>query len=336
MPSTLPLIGTRTTMMNRRRSLVALFWCVSGALFLWMPATGVGPSATADEKFASVYFPSKLAPNNFRVPEQFRDFERPLRASLENLSEAQLVEGVLAFGGPRFGLSTDQVNELLRSSKGVYSEMQKDAEFAKLESVIPYSLSNRKTRGHYFLSRCTGTSQRTILFLHGFGGNPLFNIWLLSRAFPDCDVIAPTSGIAWESGGLQYIAEVLASAKSRGVKVEKFELIVISQGGPTGFQYQLEHPDRVSNLVTLVSAPAADQVRVVRPGSRVCMINGSRDSRFPIAGVRSRIKPLSGRTNIDFEFHELNDDHFLMLTQPDKLFRIVRTRFGLPDRQAVR
>ena len=158
------------------------------------------------------------------------------------------------------GISQTKVQKLLPIFTTLYTEMANDKQFSSLESVLPYCVSNNKKQGHYFLYLPNGESKNTILFLHGYAGNPLFYIWILRKEFPNSTIICPTSGVGWSQNSNEYIQQVLTSLTQRQINVKKVTLMALSQGGPAGFRFYSTYPEMVSSFFCLVSAPKADQI----------------------------------------------------------------------------
>jgi pimeloyl-ACP methyl ester carboxylesterase len=107
------------------------------------------------------------------------------------------------------------------------------------------------------------------------------------------------------------------------LSIRKPCLMAISGGGPAGFRLYQAGPERFSCLVSLASAPPRAIVRALNDDARILMVNGKRDSGFPINGVQSIATQLAERLP-HFQLHVLDDDHFFLLSKREETFRVVK------------
>ena len=121
-------------------------------------------------------------------------------ASLETLPESAVVLVGLRMAGAMSEVTKQQEAALQGKLTTVYARIERDPAFAGTTSALPHCFSTQTRRpGHYFLYRpnTVGKGTRTIVFLHGDGGNFLFYTWALKEAFPRSIILAPSHGLSW-------------------------------------------------------------------------------------------------------------------------------------------
>src|ERR1051326_4111262 len=129
-------------------------------------------------------------------------------------------------------------------TSGIYRELESDADFHALGSVLPDvydDLWNLKfDRGHSFLYIPPGADRSkplpALLFFHGSGGNYKAYLWLLSRVAQRMNfvVIAPSYGLGnWRTADVEKIADAAITACSAEVRIDRENLhaMGLSNGG---------------------------------------------------------------------------------------------------------
>jgi pimeloyl-ACP methyl ester carboxylesterase len=163
------------------------------------------------------------------------------------------------------------------------------------------------------------------VFLHGYGGNLLFNAYLVAAAFPDDFVICPGHALAWTPAATGYLDDVLAEVDRRlGPRRGKPWLIGLSAGGPAAFAAYDADPARFAGVALLATAPTDAQLRAAKPNLNVLFLAGRRDPRFPITVVRTAAHTLRA-TSPAVTLREADADHFFMLTMAKQTFDEVRS-----------
>jgi pimeloyl-ACP methyl ester carboxylesterase len=236
----------------------------------------------------------------------------------------------VVLGGSRLGLSTESGIRLLAGLDEVYREIGADALFRDVPSALPYCLANaRPAKGHYFAyyPPKLADDTRTIVFLHGYGGNFLFYTYLLKEAFPDAVILLPSWSGSWYDGTFEYLEDMLQDVKQRrSFSVRKPCLVAISGGGPAGFRFYNQHPDRFSCLVSIASAPSGILAPKLDNELKILMINGKKDTGFRIAPVKRIAEQLADRMP-GFRFHVIDGDHFFLLSHRTETFRTIKEFF---------
>jgi len=152
------------------------------------------------------------------------------------------MKGVVRLGGPQLGLTAEEAKDLCSNLDRVYANISADALFSTIPSALPHCLSDKRAKqGHYFAYYPPHASDKTpaIIFLHGYGGNFQFYIYLLKEEFPASIVLVPSWGASWENGTMQYLDDMLADVKRKEVD---FDTRIRSDGDfsrpPRGFDSQ--------------------------------------------------------------------------------------------------
>lgn len=261
-------------------------------------------------------------PNELRVPARF------IEANADRFAEGGLLTTLIKNAPNELRLTNNQSTELTVAFERVYRDIAKDAAFAKVPSAMRQILSHDVHRkAHYFLYKpaTVAADTKILVFLHGFGGNLQFYMYLLKTAFPDSVIVCPSYGIAWDKKGEGLLREILQDVQKRS-SLTKFKpwLMAISSGGPAGFSIYDKEPDRFEGLILLATYPDWNDVQNPHDNLRVLMLNGVRDDRCPIQYARQVASQLKLKVK-DTQAKELNDgDHFFMLTMADETFKAIK------------
>ncbi len=304
--------------MNRPLTLAAL-------LLLFCSSAAAG--ATTSPRVESIRFEASVTAPVYVVPRALRKNVPLFQAGLRTLPEGLLVVGALVVGGGELGLSPKQAADLSSLTTDVYTKISTDAAFRKTPSALPYCFSTKKqTEGHYFLYRPEKIAREPvcIVFLHGYGGNFQFYMWVLKEEFPEAIILAPSWGVSWANGSATYLKEMLADAERRlGIDLGKPWLMAISAGGRGGFRIYNETPTAFSGYVCLAAVPGASVVRDLRPDLKILMLNGTTDAMVPIAIARKQAEAAK-RKLPTLRSQEIAGNHFFLLSQREKTFGTIR------------
>ena len=185
--------------------------------------------------------------------------------------------------------------------------------------------------GHYYycLPEDGGGGKSPIIFLHGYGGNFLFYVWAMRSGFPDRIVLFPSWGYRWDLGPLcdrlARIEEVQRDFASKAdVTIQKPWLFGISQGGVAAFELAAGQPHDSTQFRGLVSLASCPETAPTLPSRfPVLMLNGAFDRMFSSRVAEAMCEAMN-RQGADAVFQRLPEDHFFILSAPDRTMREIR------------
>ena len=284
-------------------------------------------AATLEAKVQSCRFAAASPPPVYRVPGDAQQLEPILRPSLERMPEGDFIDTALSVGAALYPLSANERTNVMPKLRNAYARIESDPDFARVQSALPYCFAAApNSNGHYFMCRPAIVPKRpkTIIFLHGFGGNLLLYTWLLKEEFPTALILAPSWGASWYNGSMPYLKDMIRDAERRTGAIISMPLLVgISAAGPVGFRIYNANPTSFCGYVCLASAPDSATTTNLLASLRVLMINGSTDDMAPIAEVRSRAT-LARHCIPSLETKELPADHFFLLTRRAETCALIR------------
>lgn len=278
-------------------------------------------------KVESCGFATRSLPPAFHVPKKFRDGYQLFQAVAGYLPEGVTVKGVILMGHGQIGLGPEATRRLYAGLDRVYRGIAADPLFRDIPSALPYCLSDKRpTRGHCFAYYPAKITDETpvIIFLHGFGGNFLFYIYVLKEEFPESVILLPSWSGSWYDGTQQYLDDMLKDVKRRrSLAPRRPCLMAISGGGPAGFRLYNAAPDRFACYVSIASAPSLATVPALKKDLRILMVNGKKDAGFPVAVVQSIAGKIAERLP-HFRIQLVDADHFFLLSKREETFRTIR------------
>lgn len=281
----------------------------------------------------SIFFPTRFPPPAFQVPPAWKEHWNWMEQMLKVSPEGVSVQGALSMGSRELGLTPEQGNELSQLMTKVYQEIAKDPAFSETPSALSYSYATTQQRqGHYFLivPPNPGPQTKTVIFLHGFGGNFLFYPWVLKRAFPEAVILCPTWSISWVGGSDAYLQDLVRDAQKRtGVRIQKPWLLGLSAGGRGGFPLYNQHPDRYQGFICIANAPTDQVIAQLKPDLNMLMLNGTEDKMVPVNIARKQAAKTKRKVP-GFQYQELKGNHFFLLTQEQETIQALRQFMGLP------
>jgi predicted esterase len=189
--------------------------------------------------------------------------------------------------------------------RSLYAEMKKDQQvlqMLKTRSVDACLAPGKEAaHGHYYLRHIPKAP--VLVFLHGYGGNLLFNIWAMMKALPGWTLIHPSWGLDWwlaETGDkMRYLQDLAKDfAERTGEPLRQPWLAGLSDGGMAAFELASAQPQHYSGLISLASSPNTD-THSFPAGYPIFMINGTEDDRFPMdRAMRSALRLLESGVKI--------------------------------------
>lgn len=230
-----------------------------------------------------------------------------------------------------------QARSLADLTNTIYAELEADADFHALGSVMPEAYDELWGRpfdhGHYFLYVPPQLNRKTpapaLVFLHGSGGNFKAYAWLLSRVADECGMvlICPSDGMGnWDAPqGIQAVVAALGdAAKSIPLDMDQVHLAGLSNGGlgvsrvsasDVGKRFRsLIFLSGVCDESAIAMSAFADQWR----GKPVLVITGEADDRVPLLGVNRYASSMrNSGAKVEMSTYE-NADHFLFFSHRDR------------------
>jgi pimeloyl-ACP methyl ester carboxylesterase len=230
-----------------------------------------------------------------------------------------------------------QARSVSRLTSSIYAELEADADFRALGSVMPDAYDDLWGRhfdhGHYFLYVPPQLDRKTpapaLVFLHGSGGNFKAYTWLLSRVADErrMVLIAPSCGIGnWEAqrGPLAVAAALDDAAKALPLDMSQVHLAGLSNGGlGVSRTAASEAGKRFRSLIFL--SPVGDETALASSAfasqwrdKPVLVITGETDDRVPLAYVNGIAATMrNSGASVEMSTYP-NADHFLFFSHRDQ------------------
>lgn len=231
----------------------------------------------------------------------------------------------------------EQSRKLSDLTRIIYKDLEADAEFHALGSVMPDVYDDlwlrHSNRGHYFLYVPPNLDRTTpapvLIFLHGAGGNFKAYTWLLSRVADERGmvVIAPSFGTgSWdaEHGVHTVLAALNDAAKALPLDMDQVHLAGLSNGGLGVSHLAASDAGRLFRSLIFLS-PVCDEADL---GSRnfwlhwrdkpVLIVTGEKDDRVPLPYVRTCAEIMrNAGARVDMSSYS-DADHFLIFSHRDE------------------
>ncbi len=281
-------------------------------------------------RIASIRFATKHCPSPANLPHGIKPKMKWVSTAY---SEAALLPLYPMIFCRQEGRSLSQSLRLSRLFASTYSSLLLDSRFRKLPSAAASTLAPEVlTEGHGFVSipaQIDATTQ-DILYLHGYGGNMLYNLWQLSQLFPKDILLLPSWSLGWPARNDEnvarvsgYLGEFISAVQSHfDIQIPAPWLVALSGGGPIAFGVAAANPQGLRGLVAVATSAGNAQGLRYPEGFPILMISGTQDPWFPIDDARGEFQNLKTQ-GIEVQMVEINDDHYLFLSSPQKLRRII-------------
>jgi pimeloyl-ACP methyl ester carboxylesterase len=281
------------------------------ARWWWCAALGLGGAGLILSGFALIHAPDGRAAESARVQHRYAGgswhFQRyALGNIVPEIDQFRMGFSVVSCIDPLF--DRRQAKALGRWTTTIYDELEADADFHALGSVMPNADLRGEVfeHGHYFLYIPTRldrkSAQPALVFLHGSGGNFKAYTWLLAKVADrlGCVVIVPSFGMGnWsEPESTRVVMNAIEDA-GRVVKIDprRRHLVGLSNGGLGVSQIAVSAGSEFRSLVFL--SPVFDQREIESvgfgkqwSGRPVLVITGKADDRVSFEYVGANVRTM--------------------------------------------
>jgi predicted esterase len=287
--------------------------------------------------------PNGSPPKNARVQNRYSDgdwhYQRfALGALLPEIDQLTLGFQLVPIVDPLF--TRKQAQSLSDLTRSIYAELEADADFRALGSVLPEAYNEiwgqRFDHGHYFLYVPPHLDRKTpapaLVFLHGSGGNFKAYTWLLSKVADERGMVlvAPTFGAGnWDAQHSVPVVMAALNDAARAVPIDlnHVHLAGLSNGG-LGVSHVAasEAGRRFRSLIFL--SPVCDDTALrskefsrQAPAKPVLIITGEEDDRVPLPHVTTcaGIMKTAG-AHVEMSAYA-GADHFLVFSHRERFLK---------------
>lgn len=237
-------------------------------------------------------------------------------------------------------LPDDPKGTIVKLFADAYERLSADPGFEGARSALPHFCKEAgEPGGHGFIylpyhrpGAVDCADLPPIVFLHGYGGNLMWNLWALKTEFPDRIILAPSGGIGWPKDGdaaLKYVDGMRDYVcRKFDIRLERPWLMALSQGGSVASRMVTKSSERFRGYVSIASwmdGPAKARYPTTFP---TLMIAGTNDKRVTLRKAESDFNDLKLR-GAQIELKSLTDaDHFFFLARRQEMGRLIKAFFG--------
>jgi len=238
-------------------------------------------------------------------------------------------------------LQDDPDGTLVTLFADAYRQISADPGFENVTSAMPWcyaGIGSGTGNGFVYVpasltdTKPSETETPTIVFLHGYGGSLLWNLWAVKASFPNHVILMPSGGIQWADQDTaavrRYVGDMMATVtktvkEKHGISLARPWLFALSQGGPTGFRLACEYPNDFAGYVALATWAEHPASLPVPRDFPILMVNGDEDKRVAIAEARGTFDTLENK-DVDIRLETLvGADHFFFLSQRQRVGELV-------------
>lgn len=238
--------------------------------------------------------------------------------------------------------TAEQASRLSQLTTDIYKELEADAGFHALGSVMPQTYDDlwfqRTNQGHYFLyvpeKLRRDVPAPALVFLHGSGGNFKAYTWLLSKVADDLGMvlICPSYGMGnWASKDSAKVVRAALFDAGKVVKLdsEQTHLMGLSNGG-LGVSHAARDLGNSVRSLTFVS-PVFDREAIISAKFKsrmkdkpVFIITGAKDDRVPLQSVTDAAEVMQGR-DVRVVLKSVSDaDHFMFFSHRNEVMAQIK------------
>jgi pimeloyl-ACP methyl ester carboxylesterase len=347
-PATVVKKTTRTQNTNRLSRLWRLLflgllggWLVEQAVMRPWRITAFPSQATFTGKVNNCSFPlGDFRPKHL---DHAASLESGVARRLDSvgLEQLALVQGTRAMWlFPQ--LTNDQLHDdpdgsLVTLFADAYRGIAADPGFEDVKSAMPWCFAGAGAdtgNGFVFVParRMDATAAKNavpaIVFLHGYGGSLLWNLWALKVSFPDHVILMPSGGIAWPDQDAavvrRYVRGLIEDVEAKhSITIDRPWLFSLSQGGPTGFRLASDYPGDFKGYVAIATWAQEPGSLPVDREFPILMVNGHKDERVTIAEATDSFITLKARGADVRQKVLAGADHFFFLSERTRLQEII-------------
>lgn len=233
-----------------------------------------------------------------------------------------------------------QFRELSAMTNAIYGEIKQSTEFEACGSALSSIYNEMAALNfrschyyHYIPANLDRTKpSRTLVFLHGSGGNFKAYVWLLSKMADriGCTIIAPSFGLGnWEKAGADeaITAAIRDAGQHAAIDPDQIHLMGLSNGGKGVCLAESHAGPRFRSLIFL-SAVFHNKIEPEDVARRfnqrpALIISGDRDDRVPWAYVNDYASRMEG-AGMQVTRHRMDgEDHFLFFRRSDEVLELL-------------
>lgn len=234
-------------------------------------------------------------------------------------------------------LTSVQSKHLAELTTGIYQELEADADFHALGSVLPMAyddlIRGQTDHGHYLLyvprDLPKDRPAPALVFLHGSGGNFKAYPWLLSKVADKLGMVlvCPSYGLGkWEPKSTVTLVRLALADAGKVVPLDskQVHLMALSNGGLGASYLARDLGERFKSMTLISPVMEKEFLDSAKFAARwkekpVFVITGEQDDRVPADYVQQGVELMQRRrANVTFR-SVAGADHFLLFSHRNEV-----------------
>lgn len=234
-------------------------------------------------------------------------------------------------------LTSVQSKHLAELTTGIYQELEADADFHALGSVLPMAyddlIRGQTDHGHYLLyvprDLPKDRPAPALVFLHGSGGNFKAYPWLLSKVADKLGMVlvCPSYGLGkWEPKSTVTLVRLALADAGKVVPLDskQVHLMALSNGGLGASYLARDLGERFKSMTLISPVMEKEFLDSAKFAARwkekpVFVITGGQDDRVPADYVQQGVELMQRRrANVTFR-SVAGADHFLLFSHRNEV-----------------